>query len=193
MRTRLRTRLWWTALLVWLLSLGEAFYPPGPSAIAGGGDGRPRRPPLPSWVRARRFLSLFGSSSSQVTRGSESAAPWEGGGHGLVVSAGGSRSCRASGPGLAASSAMAAQQAGGDMGDAADGGCSRVRVRGGTRGDFSTEGVAKAAQLFLDDLSARMQRMDKPPQASFRHSYGGEFEVRCAVVWDCLGGAGVDE
>lgn len=69
------------------------------------------------------------------------------------------------------------------MGDAVDGGCTPGRARGGARGDFSTDGVAKAAQLFLDDLSARMQRMDKPPQASFRHSYGGEFEVRCAIFW----------
>ncbi|GAB0496944.1 hypothetical protein MMPV_008265 [Pyropia vietnamensis] len=72
---------------------------------------------------------------------------------------------------------MAAQQAGGVMGDAADGGYTPGRVRSGARGGSSTAGVAKAAQLFLDDLSARMQRMDKPPQASFRHSYGGEFEA----------------
>lgn len=178
MRIRLQTRLWWTALLVWLLLLLEAFYPPGRGAIAGGGDGPPRRPPLPSWVRARRFLSLFGSSSSQATGRSEVATRREGGsGQGLVAAAGGTSRCRASGAGLAAGSAMAAQQAGGDMGDAVDGGCTPGRARGGARGDFSTDGVAKAAQLFLDDLSARMQRMDKPPQASFRHSYGGEFEA----------------
>lgn len=68
------------------------------------------------------------------------------------------------------------------MGDVVGGGYNPGRARCSARGDFSTEGVAKAAQQFLDDLSARMQRMDRPPQASFRHSYGGEFEVRC-----CLG------
>lgn len=64
------------------------------------------------------------------------------------------------------------------MGDGVGGGYNPGRARSGARGDYATEGVAKAAQQFLDDLSARMQRMDKPPQASFRHSYGGEFEVR---------------
>lgn len=179
---RLPTYIWSTALLLWLL-LSEAFYLPGHNAIAGGGDGPPRRPPLPSWVRARRFLSLLSCSSSEVPRGGEAATPRGGDSVGLVATTGSTPRCRASGPGLAASTAMAAQQAGGVMGDAADGGCPPGRARGGARGDSSAAGVAEAAQLFLDDLSVRMQRMDKPPQASFRHSYGGEFEVRCATVW----------
>lgn len=143
----------------------------------GGGNGPPRRSPLPSWVRGRRYLSLFMSSSSQATRGGEGATPRGGGGRGLVLPAGGSSRFCVPGPGLAASSAMAAQQEGGDMGDGVGGGYNPGRARSGARGDYATEGVAKAAQQFLDDLSARMQRMDKPPQASFRHSYGGEFEA----------------
>eukprot|EP00168_Porphyra_purpurea_P019672 TRINITY_DN793_c0_g1_i15.p4 TRINITY_DN793_c0_g1~~TRINITY_DN793_c0_g1_i15.p4 ORF type:complete len:200 (+),score=36.07 TRINITY_DN793_c0_g1_i15:945-1544(+) len=40
----------------------------------------------------------------------------------------------------------------------------------------SQRAVVKAAEDFLEHLTVRMRRMDRPPQATFRHSYGGEFE-----------------
>jgi len=51
----------------------------------------------------------------------------------------------------------------------------------------SQRAVAKAAQDFLEDLTVRMRRMDKPPQSTFRHSYGGEFEVRLRLLLEPLG------
>jgi len=168
-------------------------------AIEGRGDAPTRRSLLPSWVRARRLLSFFGSASRVARQGSAAGGPDNGG----VRGGGGRRAVPAGtsdlrGRSRAAGGGMATRTEDSDLRDTPGVGRAPPLQANGNLVDHSMatgattasqRAVAKAAQDFLEDLTVRMRRMDKPPQSTFRHSYGGEFEVRLRLcllsLWGC--------
>jgi len=191
---RLEVRLPLPFLLVRLLLASAASWL---FAIEGRGDAPTRRALLPSWVRARRLLSLFGSASRTARQRSAVGGADNGGARG----GGGRRGVPAGtsdlrGRGQAAGGGMATRTEDSDLRDAPGVGRAPSLQANGNLVDHSMamgattasqRAVAKAAQDFLEDLTVRMRRMDKPPQSTFRHSYGGEFEVRLRLLLEPLG------